>query len=93
MIPLKIKLDSEEKEFICPICKKTLSQQKLAALKKCGHTMCLDCIKKYCIQDKTCAEWSEKWKKKDVILLKESGTGYAEHNQVIAEAYVPAFNG
>ena len=56
LIPLKIKLDSEEKEFICPICKKTLSQQKLAALKKCGHTMCLDCIKKYCIQDKACAE-------------------------------------
>ncbi|CAI2371699.1 unnamed protein product [Moneuplotes crassus] len=93
LIDLKIKLDSEEKEFICPLCNKTLSQQKIGALKKCGHTMCLDCIKKYCLPDKACTECSEKLKKKDVIFLKESGTSFASHNKVEAERYTPAFNG
>lgn len=72
---------------------KTLNQQKIGALKKCGHVMCLECIQKYCLPDNACSECSEKCKKKDVILLKESGTAFASHSKVEAETYAPAFNG
>lgn len=79
---------------LCVLCvNKTLNQQKIAALKKCGHTMCLECIKQYCLPDNACAECSEKCKPKDVINLKESGTAFAAHNEVEAKQYAPAFNG
>ena len=55
--------------------------------------MCLECIKKYWLKDSVCAECSERCKKKDVIILEESGTSFAAHNKVEAEKYAPAFNG
>lgn len=92
LITLNLTVGSDGKEFVCAVCKKTLNQQKIATLRKCGHTMCLDCIKQFSLPEKACSECSIKLKKKDVIPLEESGTAFAAHNKVEAERYIPSFN-
>ena len=45
-------MDTNEKdEFVCWICKKSLTHQKIVALGKCGHVMCKSCVEKFCLKD------------------------------------------
>jgi hypothetical protein len=40
LVKLNIVKDENEDKFICGLCNKQLSYQRIIALKKCGHVMC-----------------------------------------------------
>lgn len=89
--PIKLKelvgleLAERDEEFICSLCKKALNHQKIGFLKRCGHVFCIACIDSYCLKDKKCGECGKEAKRKHVISLKESGTSYADHNDVVSK--------
>ena len=83
--------NSDEKKFLCLICQKALSIQKIIALKNCGHVFCLKCLEDVCAKEKNCPSCNKKYMQKDKILLKSTGTPYSTHNNVIAEVYVPGY--
>ena len=44
---LKMKKDERTDEFLCEVCNKQLGQQKIVALRKCGHAMCQSCCNQF----------------------------------------------
>jgi len=76
----KVKIDSNSAthRFMCPSCRKGLSNSsKVCALSKCAHALCLYCIKNFVAKDKQCPICEKKCKKRHVIPLKTGGTGFA----------------
>ena len=88
-----IKLNKNEKgdKFVCSICKKELSIQKIVTLKKCGHTMCKKCLDVFCKKDSLCIECNDEFNQNDIIILQESGTGFSMHNKVETNKLNPYF--
>ena len=76
----KVQFNENSKEVFCYACNKTLRYQKTAMSKHCGHVMCLDCLNKMCLPDERCLVCSIPFKKTDIILLKESSSGFSSHN-------------
>jgi len=92
LVSLKLNT-TESDEYQCYLCKRALCHQKIAALRGCGHTMCLSCITKYCSEEKQCIVCNKAIKsKKDIIELQESGTAYSSHSKVETQISKPVFN-
>ena len=95
---VSVKLEeNENSQFVCWICKKQLSYQRVSASKRCGHVCCKECITKLCKLDKdsdkyACSICSKKFNHKDIIDLKESGSAFASHSQVEAKVIKPTFH-
>jgi len=69
-----------DQKFMCPSCRKTLTDTiQIGCIKICGHIICFNCITQFCAKSKTCVVCDEPCKKKDIILLKSGGTGFAQH--------------
>ena len=77
--------------FICCICSKELSYQKIITLKKCGDVMCKKCFELVCKKESTCSKCNSSFVENDLIELLESGSGYALHNQVQSIKLNPYF--
>ena len=70
----------EEALFECASCSKSLTNStKCACLSRCGHVVCLECVRQFVAKHKVCAACDEPCKKKHVIILKRGGTGFAAH--------------
>lgn len=86
-------LNKEDNLYECGSCGKVLTNAiRSACLSKCGHVVCLECIKKFVAVSKSCSICDEPCKKKHVIILSSGGTGYAAHgNQLEATKKAVAF--
>eukprot|EP01084_Bolivina_argentea_P125532 222406_1 len=76
--------DSKEAHlFECGSCSKTLTNAiRSVCLSKCGHVICLECLKKFVPKNKACVVCDEPCKKKHVIILSRGGTGFAASNKI-----------
>ena len=94
--PLKLKyltkliIKEIDKKFVCKFCDKSLNFQKVSCLSDCGHVYCQKCLKH--IGKNTCL-CGLKFRKREMIKLQESGSGYSEHNQNEVKVYTRAFIG
>ena len=79
--------------FECASCSKVLTNAtKCGCLRKCGHILCLQCIKQFVSKSKSCTVCDEPCKKKHVIMLLCGGTGFSAHgNQMEATKKAVAF--
>jgi nitric oxide synthase-interacting protein len=77
--------------FICCICRKELSFQKIVTIKSCGDVMCRSCFELVCRKDMQCSNCNKPIKNDDVITLMESGSGYSLHNSVETQKLNPYF--
>ncbi|EMD36841.1 hypothetical protein CERSUDRAFT_114763 [Gelatoporia subvermispora B] len=74
----EIKKKEEEKDPMCPSCKKGFSNSVLMYLMKpCGHVTCKTCTDTLVKPAKQCIVCDSKLEDKDVISLMREGTGYA----------------
>jgi len=82
-------------KYMCPSCRNELNDvMKIACLKRCGHILCLSCVKSFVATSKKCCFCDEICRKKDVIVLKSGGTGFASHDgQLEATRKDVAFHG
>lgn len=85
LYPLKF-----EKGFVCFACNKKLAFQKIISLRTCGHVMCMDCFKDFCMKGKSCL-CGKPFLPGDVIKMKETMSSFSAHNDVEASVYQPAF--
>ena len=92
-INLKLEVNNSEdnKKYICSICKKILSIQKIITLKKCGHVFCLKCLDDVGKGEENCPICNVKYIQSDKISLKFTATPYSSHNKVVGKIYVPAY--
>ena len=86
-------LNKEDNLYECGSCGKILTNSiRSACLSKCGHILCLECIKKFIVINKHCSICDEPCKRKHVIILSSGGTGYAAHgNKLEATKKAVAF--
>ena len=77
--------------FICWICNKDLSFQKIIVLRKCGDVMCKSCFITTCKKESVCSKCNMEFTDSDVIDLLESGSGFATHNNVQSTKLTPFF--
>lgn len=86
-------LNREDNLYECGSCGKVLTNAiKSGCLSKCGHIVCLECIKKFVAKNKCCSVCDTPCKKKHVIILSSGGTGFAAHgNKIEATKKAVAF--
>jgi uncharacterized CHY-type Zn-finger protein len=77
--------------FLCKVCKKELSFQKVVALKSCGEVFCRKCLELTSKDYSNCPSCSKPFSDFEVINLKESGSGYSYHNSVETHKLNPYF--
>lgn len=79
-------------ELYCKACNKQLGFQKITALRSCGHVMCRSCFREYCEKEeqKMCI-CGKRYLGGDIIPLIEGMSSFANHNEVVAKKYSPAF--
>ncbi|TFK86213.1 hypothetical protein K466DRAFT_493239 [Polyporus arcularius HHB13444] len=71
-------LKDDERQPICPSCKKELSNNTLMHLMKpCGHVVCKTCTDTLVKPAKQCIVCDVKLADKDIIEMSREGTGYA----------------
>jgi hypothetical protein len=75
--------------FLCKYCEKHLNYQKVVCIDKCGHVFCGSCISHF---DKKCV-CGKSFKAKNVVKMRESGSGYAQHNNTEVKLYTRAYVG
>ena len=86
----RISFKVSDKKFVCKYCEKVLNFQKISALRKCGHVYCTKCLRE--LPGKRCL-CGKVFKKKHIIPLKESESGFGSHNQTEVKVYTRAFMG
>ena len=91
MIYLKLQKSEIAEKYSCSLCKKDLCFQKIVALKKCGHVFCKKCLESVCKIDQICSNCNESFFPSDIILLKETGSGFSDHNTVQTNKLNPYF--
>ena len=86
-------MNKEDNCYECGSCAKILTNAaKSVCLSKCGHVICLECVKKFVSKTKTCVICDEPCKKRHIIILASGGTGFAAHgNQIEATRKAVAF--
>ena len=82
---------NNNEKFICPICEKELNYQKIICFKNCGHVICESCLNLICKKDEKCNICNTKYSKDNIIYLKESGTPFSIHNNVLIKTYIPFY--
>lgn len=78
-------------KFICGICEKDLSIQKIICLKTCGHVLCQKCLELICSKEEKCSICSTKFSPSEIIKLQETGTSFSTHNKVVTNSFNPFF--
>lgn len=74
------KSSSNDKSFICPSCKVTLTNTlSLVALSSCGHVFCKKCADKFMAVDKVCLVCNKPCKERNLVNVEKGGTGFAAH--------------
>ncbi|CAJ0752515.1 2966_t:CDS:10, partial [Entrophospora sp. SA101] len=71
--------DSKKIHYICPSCRKTLTNSlKICLIKPCGHVICKICVDKFVKKSKRCFVCDFKCKEKDITDM--SGEGHKDNN-------------
>ena len=92
LITLKlIQSKNNEEKFVCSVCEKDLSIQKIVCLKACGHVICQHCLDIVCSKEEKCSLCGVKYSPSEIIRLQESGTGFSSHNKVVTNSFTPFF--
>ena len=89
----KVNFSILKEDVLCHCCKKEIKFQKAGMPKKCGHVFCKTCLTEVCFKDNQCIVCNIKICKEDIINLLEGFTSFANHNEVEAKKYCPAFIG
>jgi len=93
----KVKIDSDAPKFrfMCPNCRKGLSNSsKVCVLSKCAHGLCLYCIKHFVSKERQCPICEKRCKKRHVIPLQVGGTGFAGSGaKYVTKEFRPANQG
>ena len=82
---------NNNEKFICPICEKELNYQKIICFKNSSHVICESCLNLICKKDEKCNICNTKYSKDNIIYLKESGTPFSIHNNVLIKTYIPFY--
>ena len=82
---------NNEEKFVCSVCEKDLSIQKIVCLKACGHVICQHCLDIVCSKEEKCSLCGVKYSPSEIIRLQESGTGFSTHNKVVTNSFTPFF--
>lgn len=85
------KYDFLTPRFLCKVCKKELSYQKIVALYTCGEVFCKKCLEITAKKDNRCPSCSKAFSDFEIIDLKESGSGFSFHNSVETTKLNPYF--
>jgi len=81
---IPVQFIKKDKESICPICSKTLSNViKSALLKECGHVICQTCANNFIKLEKKCFVCNVPCRDKDIIKLEEGATGFSGHGAIL----------
>ncbi|CAG8560113.1 10746_t:CDS:2 [Ambispora leptoticha] len=97
LIPTKFtevaEINSKNKSFICPSCRKSLTNTvKISLLKTCGHVICGVCVDKFVRKAHRCFVCETKCKEKDIADMSGEGTGFASGGgKVVAQKFDVAF--
>lgn len=80
-------------KFMCCICEKDFSIQRIVYLKTCKDVLCEKCL---CITTSSstklcCPICNTPYTKADVIHLQETGTSFSTHNSVTTSTFTPFF--
>jgi len=77
---ISVQFIKKDKDSICPVCSKTLSNViKSALLKECGHVVCQNCANNFVKSEKKCFICNVPCRDKDIIKLEEGATGFSGH--------------
>jgi len=76
-----------EQNYSCCSCRKTFTNvHKKYHLRRCGHVVCKDCVTRLFVKERSCPKCSEPFSKKDLVMLKNAGTGFvASGAQAVAK--------
>lgn len=102
LIPVIFTLDSEKAKtahisggdgnrggIICPVTRKGIISQKAVLIKRSGHVILEDAVKKFALPTMTCPVTGEKFKTKDLVALVSGGTSFTASGQVEVTKYAP----
>jgi len=79
--------DAGDQNYSCCSCRKTFTNvHKKYHLRRCGHVVCKDCVTRLFKKELSCPLCSEPFRKKDLVMLKNAGTGFvASGAQAVAK--------
>lgn len=76
--------DPGEQNYSCCSCRKTFQDvHKKYHLRRCGHVVCKDCVTRLFVKEFACPLCSEPFSKKDLVMLKNAGTGFVASGAII----------
>ncbi|KAI0305106.1 hypothetical protein B0F90DRAFT_1701358 [Multifurca ochricompacta] len=88
------KQKDEEKNAVCPSCKKALSNSvRIYVMKTCSHVTCKTCTEALVRPANQCVVCDKKLAKGDVLELQREGTGYASGGMAETKRTGVAFQG
>jgi nitric oxide synthase-interacting protein len=96
LIPVNLERESEDSSgssgtvrFICPVSRKTITNQKTVLIKNTGALMLESAYKDLALPTMTCPITGKKFDTSDVIELVSAASGFSASGQVVAKKYRP----
>lgn len=82
----------ESVKFICPVSRKTITSQKVVAIKKTNQIMLESVAKELAYPTMTCPVTGKKFQMSDVVQVAQVASGFASTGKVEAKKYRPSMN-
>lgn len=78
--------------YICPVTRKTITNQKVVLIKTSGVIMLETALKELALPSMTCPITSKKFKNEDVVEMQSAATAFASSGQVEGKLHRPSIN-
>lgn len=84
--------EGESVKFICPVSRKSITSQKVVAIKKTHQIMLESVAEELAYPTMTCPITGIKFKQEDIVPVAQVASGFASSGKVEAKKYRPSMN-